>query len=74
MLVSANGHNTWYKFYQVKFFIYRQKTAYEFGTGDWSSDVCSSDLTLNLLLVLSEKSTAEADEGRSSNMFCECVQ
>ena len=21
-----------------------QKTAYEIGTGDWSSDVCSSDL------------------------------
>ena len=25
-------------------FFYKQKTAYEFGTGDWSSDVCSSDL------------------------------
>ena len=22
----------------------KQKTAYEIGTGDWSSDVCSSDL------------------------------
>ena len=26
------------------FFFFRQKTAYEVGTGDWSSDVCSSDL------------------------------
>ena len=26
------------------FFFFKQKTAYEFGTGDWSSDVCSSDL------------------------------
>ena len=27
------------------FFVFKQKTAYEIGTGDWSSDVCSSDLT-----------------------------
>ena len=26
-------------------FFFKQKTAYEIGTGDWSSDVCSSDLT-----------------------------
>ena len=28
------------------FFFFKQKTAYEIGTGDWSSDVCSSDLRL----------------------------
>ena len=28
----------------VVFFFFKQKTAYEVGTGDWSSDVCSSDL------------------------------
>ena len=28
------------------FFFFKQKTAYEIGTGDWSSDVCSSDLAL----------------------------
>ena len=28
-----------------EFFFFKQKTAYEIGTGDWSSDVCSSDLT-----------------------------
>ena len=27
-----------------EFFFFKQKTAYEIGTGDWSSDVCSSDL------------------------------
>ena len=27
-------------------FFFKQKTAYEIGTGDWSSDVCSSDLEL----------------------------
>src|ERR1044071_1912631 len=26
------------------FFFFKQKTAYEISTGDWSSDVCSSDL------------------------------
>ena len=26
------------------FFFFKQKTAYEIGTGDWSSGVCSSDL------------------------------
>ena len=30
------------------FFFFKQKTAYEIGTGDWSSDVCSSDLKNNL--------------------------
>ena len=30
------------------FFFFKQKTAYEFGTGDWSSDVCSSDLILTV--------------------------
>ena len=28
----------------INFFFFKQKTAYEIGTGDWSSDVCSSDL------------------------------
>ena len=27
-------------------FFFKQKTAYEIGTGDWSSDVCSSDLSI----------------------------
>ena len=32
--------------YILFFFFFKQKTAYEIGTGDWSSDVCSSDLLL----------------------------
>src|SRR3546814_2677253 len=28
------------------FFFFKQKTAYEMRISDWSSDVCSSDLTL----------------------------
>src|SRR3546814_2099154 len=30
------------------FFFFKQKTAYEMRISDWSSDVCSSDLTLPL--------------------------
>src|SRR3546814_7053560 len=29
------------------FFFFKQKTAYEMRISDWSSDVCSSDLTLS---------------------------
>src|SRR3546814_2296634 len=31
----------------VLFFFFKQKTAYEMRISDWSSDVCSSDLSLN---------------------------
>src|SRR3546814_5552986 len=29
----------------IVFFVFKQKTAYEMRISDWSSDVCSSDLT-----------------------------
>src|SRR3546814_17277778 len=32
-------------FYSFIFFLFKQKTAYEMRISDWSSDVCSSDLT-----------------------------
>src|SRR3546814_7952704 len=32
----------------LSFFFFKQKTAYEMRISDWSSDVCSSDLMLNL--------------------------
>src|SRR3546814_10706624 len=34
----------------VCFFFFKQKTAYEMRISDWSSDVCSSDLVLRLLV------------------------
>src|SRR3546814_10464880 len=34
----------------VYFFFFKQKTAYEMRISDWSSDVCSSDLTLGILI------------------------
>ncbi len=30
------------------FFFFKQKTAYEMQFGDWSSDVCSSDLDIDI--------------------------
>ena len=35
------------------FFFFKQKTAYEVVSRDWSSDVCSSDLTNNVPRVVS---------------------
>ena len=34
----------------VLFFFFKQKTAYEILTCDWSSDVCSSDLKPSIVL------------------------
>src|SRR3546814_1384021 len=35
-------------FFVLLFFFFKQKTAYEMRISDWSSDVCSSDLRLDL--------------------------
>src|SRR3546814_9735434 len=45
------------------FFIFKQKTAYEVRISDWSSDVCSSDLSALcfILVVGSLSSTADSD-------------
>src|SRR3546814_8164274 len=37
--------------FSMLFFFFKQKTAYEMRISDWSSDVCSSDLSLNYLLT-----------------------
>src|SRR3546814_798180 len=34
------------------FFVFKQKTAYEMRISDWSSDVCSSDLKVAVLLAI----------------------
>src|SRR5213079_1871941 len=39
---------TLYGVFVCFFFFFKQKTAYEITTGDWSSDVCSSDLAAHL--------------------------
>src|SRR3546814_1863824 len=42
---------TLYVFVVVFFFFFKQKTAYEMRISDWSSDVCSSDLGEDRVLV-----------------------
>src|SRR3546814_13899702 len=39
----------WFVFYELVFF-FKQKTAYEMRISDWSSDVCSSDLVVEVRL------------------------
>src|SRR3546814_13483904 len=36
----------------VVFFLFKQKTAYEMRISDWSSDVCSSDLSIVTLKIV----------------------
>src|SRR3546814_7878765 len=36
------------------FFFFKQKTAYEMRISDWSSDVCSSDLTVTLKIKFAD--------------------
>ena len=48
--VNTNGLKCFYAGCSTLWiFLFKQKTAYEIGTGDWSSDVCSSDLTVFLM-------------------------
>src|SRR3546814_12909938 len=47
------------------FFFFKQKTAYEMRISDWSSDVCSSDLTINggILQIASDANLGNAAGG-----------
>src|SRR3546814_3425540 len=47
-------------------FFFKQKTAYEMRISDWSSDVCSSDLILGLLLPVFEGARRRLDLDRAS--------
>src|SRR3546814_7968820 len=40
-----------YIYFVCVFFFFKQKTAYEMRISDWSSDVCSSDLPSQLLVI-----------------------
>src|SRR3546814_9414701 len=37
--------------YCMYFFFFKQKTAYEMRISDWSSDVCSSDLDIGVVML-----------------------
>src|SRR3546814_698949 len=47
------------------FFFFKQKTAYEMRISDWSSDVCSSDLTMKLQLPSDWRLDLSGTIGRS---------
>ena len=55
-----------YVLYVLFFFFFKQKTAYEILTCDWSSDVCSSDLLLNA--ALEKKGFLISDNGAFDNL------
>src|SRR3546814_290075 len=46
------------------FFFFKQKTAYEMRISDWSSDVCSSDLEVRLLVELRRTADMEGTHGK----------
>src|SRR3546814_3578785 len=51
----------------VSFFFYKQKTAYEMRISDWSSDVCSSDLSgVDIYIDQYELRMADACAGLNS--------
>src|SRR3546814_2810116 len=45
------------------FFFFKQKTAYEMRISDWSSDVCSSDLAVEIALEQGHARTFHGDVG-----------
>src|SRR3546814_3417771 len=46
---------------RIRFFFFKQKTAYEMRISDWSSDVCSSDLLLHFKRAERDPRSAEAE-------------
>src|SRR5213079_1070157 len=53
----------------IFFFFFKQKTAYEITTGDWSSDVCSSDLIAEFAVAIKGPLTTPVGGGiRSLNV------
>src|SRR3546814_6646905 len=53
---------------QCVFFFFKQKTAYEMRISDWSSDVCSSDLTVLSQGANQDPGTRDALESLSAEL------
>src|SRR3546814_16074304 len=55
----------------VGVFFFKQKTAYEMRISDWSSDVCSSDLSIRARLkpLRSGSTTTDTHGGPAMNLF-----
>src|SRR3546814_7183357 len=39
------------RLFVLRLFVFKQKTAYEMRISDWSSDVCSSDLHVSIVVI-----------------------
>ena len=71
-------------FLYVFFFFFKQKTAYEIKECDWSSDVCSSDLSLpkvkaqvtrpTLVTVEAQDLTGQVVTHSGDGLFARCMQ
>src|SRR3546814_3825946 len=57
--------------YLVLFFFFKQKTAYDMRISDWSSDVCSSDLSRTRLRPEACSNSAGRVEARASQDWSE---
>src|SRR3546814_1365815 len=53
------------------FFFFKQKTAYEMRISDWSSDVCSSDLSYSALEPYVSRSTLQLHYGKHHRAYVE---
>src|SRR3546814_13209780 len=56
------------------FFFFKQKTAYEMGISDWSSDVCASDLTGEDVVDLSLRDDGAAVSSGSRTHFHDVIR
>src|SRR3546814_5268450 len=60
-------------FVSYLFFFFKQKTAYEMRISDWSSDVCSSDLSFRTDIVATSRgSSAVKSRGTPSTRISGC--
>ena len=57
------------------FFFFKQKTAYEIVSRDWSSDVCSSDLAVDIAIAATAKLLTETvDSTRDQAMVDQAIK
>src|SRR5213595_4268721 len=56
------------------FFFFKQKTAYEITEGDWSSDVCSSDLRHRAIAGRDGHCSRAGSSIAISSRWCRCLR
>src|SRR3546814_3646694 len=56
----------------IVFFFFKQKTAYEMRISDWSSDVCSSDLSANTAKIFANQEIADLIQALGCGIRKDC--